>query len=113
MVTTSEQVIESIQQLPVFEQEKVWHWLAAKRKPRLAEENWAERTEKFRLALAWLEENRQAYLGQWVCLDGANLISWGADAKEVYADAKAKGCQIPFIEQVQAETTAPFWGGWD
>ena len=113
MVTTSEQVIESIQQLPVFEQEKVWHWLAVRRQPQAQAENQAERNGKFRLAQAWLAAHRAAYLGQWVCLDGDKLISHGLDAKQVYAAAKAQGIATPFMEQVQAEETAPYWGGWD
>ena len=100
MVTTSEQVIESIQQLPVFEQEKVWHWLATRRIARPEANDWAERNGKFRQAQAWLATHRAAYLGQWVCLDGDKLISHGLDAKQVYTDAKAQGLATPFMEQV-------------
>ena len=113
MQTDAEQVIESIQQLPAPEQEKVWHWLEEKRKPRKTQENWNKRIEKFHLAMRWIDEHRQAYLGKWVCLDGDKLISSGIDAKKVYAEAKSKGIKIPFIEQVCEEDTAPFWGGWD
>ncbi len=68
--------------------------------------------EKFELARRWLDQYRQAYLGQWVCLDGATLISNGNDARQVYREAKAKGIVIPFIEQVREEDAAPFWEGW-
>lgn len=71
MQTTVEQVIESIQNLPAPEQEKVWHWLTEKRKPRNHEADCNERVEKFQLALRWLGEHRREYLGKWVCLDGA------------------------------------------
>ena len=70
-------------------------------------------SEKFRQAQAWLAANRAIYLGQWVCLDGDKLVSHGADAKQVYAEAKAQGLATPFMEQVQAEETGPYWGGWD
>lgn len=113
MTPDFEQIIESIQQLPPVEQEKVWHWLEEKRKPRRVNGNWRERAEKFRLALGWIDAHRAEFLGKWVCLDGETLISYGDDAKEVYREAKAKGIEIPFIEQVREEESAPFWGGWD
>jgi Family of unknown function (DUF5678) len=113
MQITSEKIIESIEQLPIIEQEKVWHWLEEKRKPRNSGENWNERIEKFRLARRWIDENRENYLGNWVCLNGDELVAFGKDAKKVYAEAKAKGIKIPFIEQIREAETAPFWGGWD
>ena len=113
MTQNLQQVIESIQQLPVNEQEKVLHWLEEQRKPRSAEIDWQERNGKFQKALKWIEENRQQYLGKWVCLDGDKLIVSGDDAREVYAEAKAKGINIPFIEQIREEESSAYWGGWD
>ena len=108
-----EQIIESIEKLPAVEQEKVLHWLEEKRKPLVSDENWDERTKNFRLAQRWINEHRREFLGKWVCLDGDLLISSGDDAKKVFAEAKAKGIEIPFIEQVREEETKPFWGGFD
>lgn len=113
MTPNFEKVIESIRQLPPVEQDKVLHWLEENRKPRLAINDWQERNEKFRLAMRWIDEHRAEFLGKWVCLDGDKLVSYGDDAKQVYAEAKAKGIEIPFIEQVREEENAPFWGGWD
>lgn len=113
MTPNLEKIIESIQQLPANEQEKVLHWLEEKRKPRRVEIDWQERNEKFHLALRWIDEHRQEFLGKWVCLDGETLVSYGEDAKKVYAEAKAKGIKIPFIEQVREKETSPYWGGWD
>jgi hypothetical protein len=113
MQSNAEQIIESIQRLPAPEQEKIRHWLEEKIKPRQSQENWDERVEKFQLALRWIEKNRRKYLGKWVCLDGERLISFGDDAKQVYAEAKNKGIKTPFIEQVREEENAPYWGGWD
>ncbi len=113
MTLNYEQIIESIQKLSPQEQEKVLRWLEEKKRPREIENNWDERTEKFHLAMRWIDENREKYLGKWVCLDGDKLISSGVDAKEVFAEAKAKGIEIPFIEQVREEETSPFWGGFD
>ncbi len=113
MTPNFEQVVETIQKLSAAEQEKVLRWLEEKKRPRKSENNWDERTEKFHLAMRWIDENREKYLGKWVCLDGDKLISSGIEAKEVFAEAKAKGIKIPFIEQVRKEETSPFWGGFD
>ncbi|MDQ3633882.1 MAG: DUF5678 domain-containing protein [Acidobacteriota bacterium] len=113
MTPNFEQVVETIQKLSAAEQERVLRWLEEKKRPREIENNWDERTEKFHLAMRWIDENRAKYLGKWVCLDGDKLISSGVDAKKVFAEAKAKGIKIPFIEQVREEETSPFWGGFD
>lgn len=113
MQTNAEQIIESIQSLPVPEREKVFHWVDEERKPQRAAENWDERTNKFKDALLWIDENRGEYLGKWVCLDGGRLVASGDDAKAVFEEARAKGIEIPFIEQVREVESAPFWGGWD
>ena len=75
MTPNFENIIESIQQLPAIEQEKIWYWLEEKRKPRPTEENWSERSEKFQLAMRWVEEHRGEFLGKWICLDGENSLA--------------------------------------
>jgi membrane protein involved in colicin uptake len=113
MTPNFEQVVETIQKLSAAEQERVLRWLEEKKKPQRNENNWDERTEKFHLAMRWIEENREKYLGKWVCLDGDKLISSGVDAKKVFAEAKANGTKIPFIEQIREEESSPIWGGFD
>lgn len=108
-----EQVVATIQKLSAAEQEKILHWLEERNKPRKNGNNWEEETEKFHLAMSWIDENREKYLGKWVCLDGNKLISSGVDAKKVLAEAKAKGIEIPFIEQVRKAESSPFWEGFD
>lgn len=110
---TSDQVIESIKQLPSIEQEKIRHWLDDKRTPLRSNGNWQGRIEKFNAAMRWIEENSEQYLGKWVCLDGDKLISFGDDAKTVFAEARAFGIEIPFIEQITKRDNSPYWGGWD
>lgn len=78
-----------------------------------SEEEWPERAEKFRLAMKWIDEHRQAFLGQWVCLDGEHLISHGTDAKRVYQEARQAGIKIPFVERVEEEETGAVSEGWD
>jgi hypothetical protein len=113
MTQNLQQVIESIQQLPINEQEQLLHWLEENRKPRPIEIDWQEKNKQFQKALEWIDQNRLKFLGKWVCLDGNKLIASGDDAKQVYAEAKAKGIKIPFIEQVRENEHSVFWGGLD
>lgn len=117
MIPSYEQIIQTIQKLPAIEREKIRQWLEEQRTPRtqagVLAETWHERVRKFNSAMRWIDEHRPEYLGQWVCLDGDNLISHGEDAKKVYAEARAAGIKIPFVEQIREEETSPFWGGWD
>lgn len=59
----------------------------------------------------WLKDNWQAYLGQWVCLEGDQLISHGTDGHAVFAQAKSAGIETPFLVRVQ-NPTLPQMGGW-
>lgn len=52
----------------------------------------------------WLKENWPQYLGQWVCLEGEQLVSSGTDGHQVYAAAKAVGITVPFIVRVEDPT---------
>lgn len=114
MTPTFEQVIEVIRQLPPTERERVREWIDEENLKNSAEESKREKlvreNEKFRLALKWIDDNKEEFDGQWVCLDGDRLVSYGADAKAVYDEAKAKGIEVPFIERVKAKEL-PF-GGW-
>jgi hypothetical protein len=59
----------------------------------------------------WLKEHRSEYAGQYVALDGNNLVSHGTDGRKVYADARQAGVEIPYIVRIEAEDEPPF-GGW-
>lgn len=60
---------------------------------------------------AWIEAHREEFLGQWVALDGGNLISHGADARTVCNEARAKGVDSPYLERVMPKVEA-YVGGW-
>lgn len=58
--------------------------------------------------MRWLRENRQAYGGQWVALDGDHLIAHAATAAEVYAAAAEAGVSLPFVTYLeQADALLP------
>jgi len=115
MTPTVEQAIEIIQQLPPPEREKFFDWAEEEKRRELAEKEvkkteFEQKNEKFRLALQWLEEHKEEYEGQWVVLDGDELIAHGNDSKTVYDEARAKGYKSPFLERVKAKVLP--WGGW-
>ncbi|HSE34231.1 MAG TPA: DUF5678 domain-containing protein [Pyrinomonadaceae bacterium] len=60
---------------------------------------------------AWINAHREEYLGQWVALDGDQLVAHGTDAKEVYDQARDKGLTAPYLERVSPKQEA-FMGGW-
>lgn len=49
----------------------------------------------------WLKEHQREYIGQWVALDGDQLIAHGFNAKEVFATADSLGIQSPFVLLVE------------
>lgn len=114
MTPTFEQAVEMARNLPPADFEKFIEW-AKHQQPQNGKQNEAKRKKveedvrKFRLAMKWINEHRQEYLGQWVCLDGDKLISHGTDAMKVHAEAKAAGIKSPFMEQiVQEEKTGSY-----
>ena len=71
MMQTAEQIIENVRALPISEQERFFD-LAEEEKRRVLSKKEAGKAElkdeqkRFQLAVKWLDENRQKYLGQWV-----------------------------------------------
>ncbi len=109
MSTNVEQIISSIRQLPPIERERLRrmldHEISDARHPKA---NGADRPSK---SLLWLSKNRDEYIGQWVSLDGDQLIASGSSARDVFDQAKAEGIESPFVEFVTNDPS-PFTGGW-
>jgi hypothetical protein len=108
-----EQIKQNIRQLPPLELEDLRRWLnngnatdkEAERRAKLQQDE-----EKFRRSLKWIDEHREEYDGQFVLLEGGELIAHGTDAKALYAEARARGIETPFVERVKSKVL-PF-GGW-
>ncbi len=119
-MTTLEQLIETAKTLPPTERQHLREWLQEQKvrdsevQPRAArplQETPQQQMERFRQAMDWVAKHRTEYLGQWVVLQGAQLISHGLDGHQVDAEARAAGIEIPFLVQVLEEPEA-YCGGW-
>ena len=60
----------------------------------------------------WIAQNRAAFAGQWVAVEGDRLLSAGTDALEVFTAAKAAGIESPFVVHILEEDPLPFVPGW-
>ena|SRR6185369_667290 len=106
-----EQAIEIIKALPVEDYGKLREVLdEEERAKRQKDEKLQYRLERYKKAQKWLDEHREEYMNQWVCLEGERLIGHSADGKELYQKARAAGLEIPFIHHIVEEKN-PF-GGW-
>jgi len=59
----------------------------------------------------WLRAHGQEYCGQWVALNGEELLSHSSDARGVRDEARAKGVQTPLMVHIPDEPNMPsaFW----
>ena len=62
--------------------------------------------------MKWIADNRSAYAGQWVAVEGDRLVAASMDARKVFLAAKAEGIEIPFVVHVLPEDSLPFVPGW-
>ncbi len=67
---------------------------------------WIDRTREEK----WLAEHQREYRGQYVLLDGEQLVTSGADLKALMVEARAKGHPDPFVHFVPPDDTL-FWSG--
>ncbi len=59
----------------------------------------------------WINEHRDEYSGQYVVIEGDQLVAHGNDGRQTLADARKAGIKIPFIAHIEASDEPPF-GGW-
>jgi hypothetical protein len=65
-----------------------------------------------RREIAWTIKPDLDYLGEWVALEGDEVVAHGADGKAVYESARAQGISSPFLFHVSEPDSTPFAGGW-
>ncbi len=110
MIHTAEQLADSVRSLPLAEREEFFRLLGSPARNGEAANSQDESDEKFQKALKWVDENRKEYDGQFVLLEGDNLLACGTDPKRLYDEARKRGIRAPFVKRVKAEVL-PF-GGW-
>lgn len=103
---TAETILQQVNQLPAAERAKL---IAALREQdetppqfppdRIISVNapYIDRTLEYK----WLAAHRREYIGEWIALKGEQLIAHGAQAKEVFAQARAVGAKdalVLFVE---------------
>lgn len=108
-MATLKQIIEEVKQLPVEDRRRLSAALNAIDADADADKIHGYRTNEEERA--WIKAHRDEYLGQWVALDGDQLIAHGANARAVYDAARALGVEIPYIDRVEPPVEA-FMGGW-
>lgn len=109
-MATVEQLIEEALSLPPDEQRRIRE--ALDREARLAQSRQAQDRQLLRAdEQRWLAEHRDEYVGQWVAVEGENLIAHGHDARAVYEAARDAGIRVPFLVRVKPADQLPF-GGW-
>lgn len=65
-----------------------------------------------RQEIAWTVRPNLKYLGEWVAIEGNEVVAHGVDGKAVYESALAKGIVSPFLFHVSEPDSTPFAGGW-
>ncbi len=64
-----------------------------------------------KLEQEWIAKHKDDYVGQWVVIEGDQLIVHGTAARTVYEAARAAGIKVPFLVRVHPADDLPF-GGW-
>jgi len=106
---TANEIVNAIHNLPRGEQEKVRRILIEEEREK--DKKLKAELELYKKAKDWIEEHREEYLNQWVCLEGDQLISHGMDGMEVHQKAKEAGIDAPFMVRVIDEPKN-FVGAW-
>jgi len=108
-MSLEEAILDKVRRLPPAKQEEVLRFadgLQRERAPREAPARDRNREVK------WIADNRSAYAGQWVAVEGDRLVAADMDARKVFIAAKAAGIQIPFVVHILPEDSLPFVPGW-
>lgn len=108
---TFESVLTQARQLPWLEQQMLLQALAEEpatdqKKSHPKRLPWKDRSREYQ----WLKDHAREYVGQWVALEGDQLVASGATAVEVLDVAKAAGIDRPLIVQVEDPDGPPFAG---
>ncbi len=62
--------------------------------------------------MAWAASPDPQFVGEWVVLEGEQVVASGSDPKRLYEDVRAQGISSPFLIFVSSDDHQPFAGGW-
>lgn len=111
MIHTAEQIIESIRTLPPDERERFNKLMKAEQANGNNGDVREYPAERFKKEQKWIHEHKDEYDGQFVLLEGDELLGHGSDPKELYEKARNLGIKAPFVKRMKAKEE-PFFGGW-
>ena len=108
-MSVEEAIIEKVRRLPPAKQEEVLRFAdGLQRQSTPAQVAARDRHREMK----WIADNRSAYAGKWVAVEGDRLVAAATDAREVFIAAKAEGIAIPFVVHILPEDPLPFVPGW-
>jgi hypothetical protein len=94
-------VFKPLKPQPFKENERVM--LRVSKVSKAAPGGWNPRTAEMK----WIGENAHSYKGEYVAVEGSELISHGVDGHKVMAEARNKGVQHPLIYHVPEHLGEP------
>lgn len=109
---TLENVYKQVTQLPSEDQQKLIEAISARLKRRTLGKRvqpsvpYKDRSREHQ----WLRDNSHNYVGQWVVLEGDQLLSHGTNAKEVFAAADLTRIDRPLHFFIEDSTIATYSG---
>ena len=108
-MSLEEAVLDKLRHLPLSKQEEVLRFAdGLQRQPIPRAVTIRDRQREMK----WIADNRSAFSGQWVAVEGDRLVAAALDAPEVFLTAKAEGIAIPFVVHILPEDSLPFVPGW-
>ncbi|HXB73837.1 MAG TPA: DUF5678 domain-containing protein [Candidatus Acidoferrales bacterium] len=108
-MSLEEAIIEKVRHLSQAKQEEVLRFADGLRRPdRIKSVPRRDRTTEMK----WVAENRGAFAGRWVAVEGDRLVAADEDAQKVFDVAKAEGIESPFVVHILLEDPLPFVSGW-
>jgi len=111
--TTFEHAKAVVQALLPEDRQRLRQWLfeEERRQEGCAASSAPQPPPDFEREQRWLSEHQREYIGQWVALDGDQLLSHGKDLNRVFDEAQAQGVNASFTAFIE-DPNQPWMGGW-